>query len=207
MEKLDIRMTNAEDLLDIFRNAEEEIQRNAESQREVVNSEMDHLRELIETKRSQLLSKCAMEEKQKRLQLQTQIGRAEAARTEVKALVGRSEHLLSLDSEHAFLAVVLPLIQDMKKCESRPVDSNQRVSTSFRPISTDAQVRSLGELELGHPRVQQHSAQPVFAGPGVHLSQHGAMESHRGAFVTHQQQSYHGSSAAYILTSSHTFLL
>ena len=48
----------------------EEISKKGEAQRQVVNSEMDHLRELIETKRRQLLQKSALEEKQKRVQLQ-----------------------------------------------------------------------------------------------------------------------------------------
>eukprot|EP00913_Durusdinium_trenchii_P001272 g1171.t1 len=97
--------------------AREEISRNGETQRAVVNSEMDHLRELIETKRRQLLQKSALEEKQKRVQLQAQIERAEAARVEAKGLVGRSEVMLELDrvhGAHTFLIFVLALIQD--KC-------------------------------------------------------------------------------------------
>eukprot|EP00442_Polarella_glacialis_P026974 CAMPEP_0115065966 /NCGR_PEP_ID=MMETSP0227-20121206/10548_1 /TAXON_ID=89957 /ORGANISM="Polarella glacialis, Strain CCMP 1383" /LENGTH=437 /DNA_ID=CAMNT_0002451821 /DNA_START=155 /DNA_END=1468 /DNA_ORIENTATION=- len=152
VEKMHSRVSSTEDLLESFRTAELELSSNAEGQRNVVNSEMDHLREVIETKRHQLLSKCAIEEKQKRLQLQAQLDRMEVARSEARALVGRSEGLLALESEHAFLAVVLALIQDMKKCATAAVDDNQRVSTAFRPLSTDAQVRSLGDLELGHPR-------------------------------------------------------
>jgi len=201
MTNMSTRISITEGLLENFRAAEQDIQRNAETQRETVNTEMDHLRELIETKRSQLLSKCALEEKQKRMQLQAMMTRVEGSRGEARNLTKRSEGLLSLDSEHAFLAVVLPLIQDMKNCDGRPVDDHQRVPTTFRPLSTDAQVRSLGDLDLGHPRVHQ-IAQPVFAGgTGMHMSQHGGFEGHHGAYaaVMHQQQQhqgYHGSSAA-----------
>jgi len=157
VEKLKQRIQSTEDLLEQLRASECEVDRGAEAQRGVINHEMDHLRELIETKRHQLLSKSALEEKQKRAQLQGQIDRADSARKDARGLVSRSQDLLSLSSEHAFLAVVLPLIQDMKKCASQPVDDNLRVSTLFRPLSTDAQVRSLGDLDLGHPRPpQQH---------------------------------------------------
>jgi len=209
-EKLHQRISSTEELLESFRVSEQDIQRNAESQRQSVNSEMDHLRELIETKRHQLLSKCALEEKQKRVQLQAQMERMEVTRGESKALVGRSEGLLSLGSEHVFLSVVLPLIQDMKKCAGRPVDDNQRVLTAFRPISTDAQVRCLGDLDLGHTRpTQTHVglAQPVLAAastaglhpaqlPGVaHAVASASLENTQQFSVMHQPQAHFGSSA------------
>lgn len=158
VEKLQQRITTTEDLLAQLREAELEVYRGAEAQRNIINSEMDHMRELIETKRHQLLSKSALEEKQKRVQLQAQVDKAEGTRQDAGSLVSRSQDLLSLSSEHAFLAVVLPLIQDMKKCASQQVDDGPRVVCSFRPLSTDAQVRSLGDLDLGHPRPppQQH---------------------------------------------------
>lgn len=162
IQKLNLRIASTEALLDNFRLADEEISRNGETQRAVVNSEMDHLRELIETKRRQLLQKSALEEKQKRVQLQAQIERAEAARVEAKGLVGRSEVMLELDrvhGAHTFLIFVLALIQDMKRCADQPVDDNQRVSTTFRSLSTDAQVRVLGDLDLCYPRPQTVSAQ------------------------------------------------
>ncbi|CAE7622925.1 pkbA [Symbiodinium sp. CCMP2592] len=92
---------------------------------------------------------------------QAQINRAEGIRTEANGFVDRSEGLLGLDSEHAFLAVVLPLIQDMKVCAGTAVDNNRHISTAFRPLSTDAQVRVLGDLDLGH-RLQPV---PMLAGP------------------------------------------
>lgn len=169
VEKLRQRIQSTEDLLEHLRVSESEVNRGAEAQRNIINHEMDHLRELIETKRHQLLSKSALEEKHKRAQLQGQVDRADAARQDARGLVSRSQDLLSLNSEHAFLAVVLPLIQDMKKCASMPVDDTPRVSTSFKPLSTDAQVRSLGDLDLGHPRPpQQHvSAVQSMVGQGA----------------------------------------
>lgn len=158
VEKLKQRIQSTEDLLEQLRASDLEVNRGAEAQRNIINHEMDHLRELIETKRHQLLSKSALEEKGKRVQLQAQVDRADAARQDARGLVTRSQDLLALRSEHAFLAVVLPLIQDMKKCAGQPVDDTPRVSTNFRPLSTDAQVRSLGDLDLGHPRQPQHVA-------------------------------------------------
>mmetsp|Transcript_6149 Transcript_6149/g.17193 ORF Transcript_6149/g.17193 Transcript_6149/m.17193 type:complete len:455 (+) Transcript_6149:70-1434(+) len=153
--KLRERCTSAESLLEQLRNAEFEVQRGAEGQRKVINEELDHLREMIETKRHQLLSKSAMEEKQKRVHLQAQIDRAEGVRGDSARLVARSKDLLSLPSEHAFLAIVLPLIQDMKKCAGQPLDAAPQVTSNFRPLSCEAQVRSLGDLDLGHPRQPQ----------------------------------------------------
>jgi len=162
VEKLQQRIGGADELLEQLAKSEVEVTRGAEAQRNVVNHEMDHLRELIETKRHQLLSKSALEEKQKRVHLQAQVDRAETARQESCGLVARSTDLLLQPSEHAFLAVVLPLIQDMKKCAGQPVDDTPRVSCAFRPLSTDAQVRSLGDLDLGHPRPPpQHVASGV----------------------------------------------
>lgn len=152
VEKLKQRMIAADELLDRLRSEEQEVQRGAEAQRNIINTELDHLRELIETKRKQLLSKSALEEKQKRVTLQNQVERAEAVRNDSSSLVSRSQDLLVLPSEHAFLAVLLPLIQDMKKCASQPVDTSQQVSVIFRPLCTDAQVRSLGDMDLAHPR-------------------------------------------------------
>merc|ERR1740121_3269441 len=85
--------------------------------------------------------------------------RADNMRQDARGLVARSQELLALPSEHAFLAVVLPLIQDMKKCASQPMDESCRISSAFRPLSTDAQVRSLGDLDLGHPRQPQQIQQ------------------------------------------------
>ncbi|CAE7211078.1 TRIM45 [Symbiodinium necroappetens] len=161
IDRLSQRITSAEVLLETFHEADKEITQRGEAQRAIVNNEMDHLRELIETKRRQLLQKSALEEKQKRVQLQAQVNRAEGIRSEAKGFVDRSEGLLGLDSEHAFLAVVLPLIQDMKACAGTAVDNNRHISTAFRPLSTDAQVRVLGDLDLGH-RLQPA---PMLAGP------------------------------------------
>mmetsp|Transcript_86244 Transcript_86244/g.268289 ORF Transcript_86244/g.268289 Transcript_86244/m.268289 type:complete len:444 (-) Transcript_86244:82-1413(-) len=180
VDKLTQRIQSTEALLEQLRASELEVNRGAEAQRSIINHEMDHLRELIETKRQQLMSKSALEEKQKRVQLQGQVGRADSARQDARGLVTRSQDLLALKSEHAFLALVLPLIQDMKKCAGQPVDDAPRVSTLFRPLSTDAQVRSLGDLDLGHPRPPQHvaSVQSIVSpgAPGIMQQGHVALD-------------------------------
>lgn len=172
VEKLSQRIMSHEQLIEQLKGCEAEVNKGAEAQRNIINSEMDHLKDLIETKRQQLLSKSVLEEKQKRMQLQAQVDRAEKSRTDTAGLIQRSEALLGLSSAHAFLAVVLPLIQDMKKCAGQPMDTAPTVSCAFRPLSTDSQVRSLGDLDLGHPRPPQpvHMAggQSVqIGGPGV----------------------------------------
>lgn len=165
VEKLRQRSEAAEELLEHLRAAELEVQRGAEAQRNVINSELDHLRELIETKRQQLLAKSAIEEKQKRVQLQAQIDRADAVRRDSHNHIGRSKELFALASEHAFLTLLLPVIQDMKKSAGQPLDAAPQVSNGFRPLSTDAQVRSLGDLDLGHPRPPQHHIAAAKAPP------------------------------------------
>jgi hypothetical protein len=160
--ELQRRIGSSEKLLDQLREAELEVDRGAEAQRCAINREMDHLRELVETKRQQLLSKSSLEEKPKRSQLQAQFERAEAARQEANELVMRTQELLTLSNEHAFLSLMLPLVQDMKKCADQQLDEGPRVSRLFRPLSTDAQVRCLGDLDLGH-----QARTPVAAGGAV----------------------------------------
>jgi len=154
VEKLSHRVASAENLMEELRIVGHDVDQGAEGQRLAINTEMDQLREVVETKRHQLLSRSALEEQQKRVQLQAQIDRAETARHDASNLVSRSHSLMAYDSEHAFLAVVLPLIQDMKKCSGQAVEVYPSVSTAFRQLSTDAQARSLGDLDLGHNRVQ-----------------------------------------------------
>uniref|UniRef100_A0A6U6NS62 B box-type domain-containing protein n=1 Tax=Zooxanthella nutricula TaxID=1333877 RepID=A0A6U6NS62_9DINO len=172
--KLRERCQLAENTLDELHNAELEVKKGAEAQRNVINSELDNLREIIETKRHQLLSKSALEEKQKRVQLQAQVDRAEAVRKDSTGLVSRSKDLLALPSEHAFLVVVLPLIQDMKKCASQPMDGGPLWPCNFRPLSCDGQVRVLGELDLGHPRQPQPQPQAYAGAVSSFVTQAGA---------------------------------
>lgn len=161
VDKLSQRIQSTEDTLEQLRNQELEVNRGAEAQRAAINAEMDHLRDLIETKRHQLLSKSALEEKQKSAQLQIKVEKTSSAAREAGSLVDRSRSLLATPSEHAFLAVVLPLIQDIRKCAGQTVDSTPGVSTSFRPLHTDVQVKTLGDLDLGPPRPAQTVLQPV----------------------------------------------
>lgn len=152
VEKLQQRVLSTEEIMQRLDFAEQDVHQGAAAQRNLINHEMDHLKELIETKRTQLLSKSAIEEKQKRAQLQAQVDRTQEARRSALRMIERSEDLLSLGSEHAFLAVVLPLIQDMKKLSTQHVDPEPAVNGTFRPLLTDAQVRSLGDLDLGTPK-------------------------------------------------------
>lgn len=160
VDRLRQHAASAEDLLDRLRGVECEVQHGAEGQRHVINGELDHLREVIETKRHQLLSKSALEEKQKRVQLQSQLDRASAQHGDMTELLSRSGSLLETTSEHTFLAVLLPMIQDMKKCSGQPVDTTVHASSNFSSLSTDAQVRSLGDLDLGHPKAPTVSPSP-----------------------------------------------
>merc|ERR1719174_511126 len=91
VEKLQQRIDSCEEVLDRLHAAENDVNQGASAQRNIINHEMDHLKELIETKRHQLLSKSALEEKQKRVQLQAQMDRAEAARQDAMGLVNRSQ--------------------------------------------------------------------------------------------------------------------
>merc|ERR1712136_616284 len=157
VEKLAQRMCETESAFEMLTTAEQEVNRNAEAQRRKINEEMDHMRDLIETKRQQLLSKSSLEECQKRMALQSHVDKVQSLRSEAVRLTARSEGLLGLSNEHAFLAVVLPLIQEMKKLSVQVVEPVPQLS-GFRPLLTDAQVRALGDLDLGAPRPQQHPA-------------------------------------------------
>lgn len=151
VEKVSQHIACSNDLFNSLRLAEMKVNQGAESQRNLVGSAVDHLAELIQTKHQQLLSKSALEEKQKLLLVQAQIEQIETVRDEARRLLSRSKDLLNVRSEHAFLAVVLPLIQDIKKCSSQVFPPIPSVG-GFRPLSTDAQARSLGDLELIVPR-------------------------------------------------------
>jgi len=152
VEKVMERSRVAEDLLAQLRTADLEVTDGAARQRELINLEMDNLKEIIDSKRQQLLAKNELEEKQKRGQLQAITDRTQAAYNDSKRIAERSEELLALRSEHTFLAVVLPLIQDVKKVSVQALDAPPPNCGTFRPFLTDAQVRCLGDLDLGLPR-------------------------------------------------------
>jgi len=202
VEKLVERIGSTEDLLERLRTCDMDVRQGGENQRAAVNAEMDHLRDIIETKRQQLLSKSTLEEKSKRMQLQAQVDRTDAAREDGRELVHRSEQLLALPSEHAFLAVVLPLIQDMKKCQGQVIDSSPSVTANFRPLATDAQVRSLGELDLGYPRATVSAVAPqgppVGQPPQVFQSMPQAMQGvpPTGMMLQHSQHGAYGAAPA-----------
>jgi len=169
VEKLQQRIESCEDILTRLHNAEMDVNQGASSQRNIINHEMDHLKELIETKRHQLLSKSALEEKQKRVQLQAQQERTNDARSLAQGMITRSEDLLAVGSEHAFLAVVLPLIQDMKKLCTQPPEPAPNVSGTFRPLMTDTQVRSIGDLDLGVQKQPAVAANVIVPGHSLGL--------------------------------------
>jgi len=200
-ERLRQHAQTAEELLDRLRGVELEVQNGAEAQRNGVNSELDQLKELIETRRHQLLSKSALEEKQKRVTLQAQMDRADAVSRDTTGLVSRASNLLDVRSPHPFLAVLLPLIQDMKKCASQPIETSVSVSSAFRPLSTDAQVRALGDLDLGHPRAQPAAAA---AEPRVQMQVCGGAVAANLLSQTQQHGSYSMSMAGYGATHAAT---
>mmetsp|Transcript_64398 Transcript_64398/g.151290 ORF Transcript_64398/g.151290 Transcript_64398/m.151290 type:complete len:448 (+) Transcript_64398:42-1385(+) len=174
IDKLSEQVHSAEELLETFRSTEDEITRRCEAQRASINNEMDHLRELIETKRRQLLQKSAIEEKQKRVHLQSQVDRVAGLRSQASGLLQRSKVLMDLKSDHMFLATCLPLMRDMTGCSRQIVDDNTRVTTTFRSLSTDAQARTLGDLELGHrpqpaQQVMGPNEQQVFGQHDMHM--------------------------------------
>jgi len=163
VEKLQQRIDACEDIMEKVRVAGLDVSQGAAAQQSLINNEMDHLKELIETKRHQLLSKSGLEEKHKRAQLQEQEERTGASKTDASNLILRSQDLLAVGSEHAFLAVVLPLIQDMKKLCQQPAESAPTVNGNFRPLMTDQQVRSLGDLDLGVPKQAAAPAQVLLS--------------------------------------------
>lgn len=119
---------------------------------------MDHLKELLETKKMQLLSKNAMEAEKKRSAI-------EAARTRTFPELDKQQHLQSrmakvraLTKEHAFLTVCQPLIGDIRSHLENPVDCSSPTDANFRQFSVEAGVRVLGELDLSAlPRLVRHS--------------------------------------------------
>jgi len=153
LDRLAERESGTLSLLEKLQASELEVQKSAQAQRNAIIREMDHLRELIETKRRDLLSKSALEEKQKLIQVQSQATRAEATLEQIRQLAQRAEGVASLNSEHSFLAVVLPVLQDVTRASNKEVDPLLPVSSVFRPIHTDVQVKSIGNLNLGmqHP--------------------------------------------------------
>eukprot|EP00445_Apocalathium_hangoei_P019142 CAMPEP_0203905578 /NCGR_PEP_ID=MMETSP0359-20131031/47250_1 /ASSEMBLY_ACC=CAM_ASM_000338 /TAXON_ID=268821 /ORGANISM="Scrippsiella Hangoei, Strain SHTV-5" /LENGTH=467 /DNA_ID=CAMNT_0050830057 /DNA_START=21 /DNA_END=1422 /DNA_ORIENTATION=+ len=152
LEALRTRVGKIDMFSEKLHSVELDVQNNAEEQRNAINRELDHLRELVEAKRRQLLSKGALEEKQKRVQLQAQIDATEKVHKDALRLVSRSSSLLAVESDHAFLGLVLPLIMDMKNCGGQPIDGKPKVSAVFKPFTTEVQTRLLGELELGVSR-------------------------------------------------------
>jgi len=185
-ERLTQRSHASDTFLARLTQMEVDVSTGGEAQRSLVNRELDHLRDLVETKRQQLLSKSTLEERQKHAQLRAQIDRAEAERGETRRLSARAQALLDLKSEHAFLAVCLPLIQDMKKSISQPRESEPAASGTFRPLMTDAQVRSIGEMELGLPQPKPMQTTVTHGAPM--LTSHGGLVNATVAYMSPQVQ-------------------
>jgi len=152
-ERLSLHAETAEELLDRLRGIELKVESGAETQRNSINDQLDNLKDIVEMKRQQLLSKSAAEEKDKRVALQGQLDRSEVISRETSTLVDRASRLINIKSMHAFLVLLLPLIQDMQNCARQPMETTVTVHSNFRPLVPDAQVRALGDLDLGRPKV------------------------------------------------------
>lgn len=147
--KLDKRATRTQSFLDRLQQLSEDVEAAAAAQRELIISEMDHLKELLETKKMQLLSKNSMEADKKRSAIEAARARILPELDKQQHLQGRMAKVRAVTKEHAFLTVCQPLIGDVRSHLEIPVDCSSPTDATFRPFSVEAGVRVLGELDLG----------------------------------------------------------
>lgn len=128
---------------------DKEIEENEKIQRDCIEKEIDHLKELLETKRVQLLSKSELEMKKKKMLNSDQIEKVQKDRENVQALATRMDKLCDLQSQHTFLALNRPLHKDMLNETQLQRNFTPAASSAFRCFVTDAAQSALGDLDLG----------------------------------------------------------
>jgi hypothetical protein len=148
VDRLRTRKKGHQDLVENLRNVECKVIDNGQQQRDTINRQLAQLKDLIESKRQQLLQQSSLEEDQKLNQIRTQIEKTRGTLEQVDNLLSRTEKMLRLDSDYSFLTVVLPLVQDAMRCSSQVVEPMTQVQTSFRPLSVEWQIKALGDLDL-----------------------------------------------------------
>lgn len=148
-ERLRQRRKASQSLTQELRILEAKVHLGGQQQRDSIENEMARLRELLEARHKQLLMKSTIEEEAKLSQIRAQLGKTQGTLEHVESLLRRSEDILRVDSEFDFVTVVLPLIQDGTRCSSQGVEAIAQVSTYFKPVSVDAQIRSMNDLDLG----------------------------------------------------------
>lgn len=149
VERLQTRKKGNQLLSQDLRVLEEKVCLGGSQQRAMINRQIASLKDLIDSKADQLLSKSNLEEEQKLSQVRGQYERTAIALDQVDVLLRRTDEMLLVDNDYDFLTLVLPLIQDSMRCSSQVVEAVAQVPTTFRALTIDAQTKSMNELDLG----------------------------------------------------------
>merc|ERR1719265_1898700 len=104
-ERLSRRLSKADDFLQELDDLESEINVNSNTQRELIISELEHLKELIDCKKEQLLSKNTLELQRKQTAIGSQRDTLLPEVSRARELRDRVAKIQALESTSTFLAV------------------------------------------------------------------------------------------------------
>jgi len=151
-EKLNRRIQLMDDFQADVDSLEADINTNGNRQRELITSELDHLKDLLDCKKEQLLSKGKLEQQQKMNLVETQRRQLEPETTRTHELRERVAKIQNLNSCPTFLSVCQRTMTDLRGflAETKPL--YLPTDAEFRPFTVDAAHRALGNLDLSpHP--------------------------------------------------------
>jgi len=137
------------DFIDTLATLDVEIERNEKQQRDQIESEIAHLKEILEAKRVQLLSKSELEAKRKRSQNEGQSKTAQKDRAVVQKVLDRNSKLKIVQSQHTFLGLYRALKTDVQTETQQSRCFAPATTSIYRNFNTEEAQGSLGELDLG----------------------------------------------------------
>jgi len=149
LEQLSSKQDQSKKYLDKLSQLQTDIEEGGARHRELIEAEIEALKEQLDLKKQQLLSKSEHEQKRKKAALTKELDDARADGARLDKLQKRTQKVLKFNSEHCFLALCLPVIQDLRTTVARQVPHASQVDPSFPDLTTDYQSRSLAEMDLG----------------------------------------------------------
>lgn len=147
-EKLSRRIKVMSDFQADIDSLEQDVTTNGSVQRELITSELDRLKDIIDCKKEQLLSKGRLEHQQKISLVEAQRQNLEPEVLRTRELRERVAKIQNLSSSSTFLSVCSQTMADLRGflAETKPL--YLPTDAVFRPFSVDAAHRALGNLDL-----------------------------------------------------------
>lgn len=148
-EKLDKRLKVVGDFEESLDRLEADITTNGEAQRQRTISELDHLKEIIDGKKEQLLSKGKLEMQNKLDLVEGSRRRLDPEATRTRELRKRVERVQMVNSSTMFLGVCGSTILDLREHLGGVQSLALPATAQFRTFTVESAHRALGNLDLG----------------------------------------------------------